>query len=209
MGWEWLSWNRQPKWRWHLVARDQARIRIWPLRCLRRKKEVVQWTSIHSDVCILEDLVDIECGLVLIPLKLWRCAALMISSFHARPKWSKWSALGVCGSCLKLDQTSRPKIDEVVEMLRKLPEFNALTVMFYFASRYILTRPSYLWATSIYKVHVYTLSILQCYFIFTKVKVTFQNGNCSSFEFLWVEWFGLTSMLYVAVCHTSKSVLFL
>lgn len=30
--------------------------------------------------------------------------------------------LEICGSCLKLDQTSRPKINEVVEMLRKLPD---------------------------------------------------------------------------------------
>ena len=30
--------------------------------------------------------------------------------------------LEICGSCLKLDQTSRPKINKVVEMLRKLPD---------------------------------------------------------------------------------------
>ena len=30
--------------------------------------------------------------------------------------------LEICGSCLQLNQTSRPKIDEVVEMLRKLPD---------------------------------------------------------------------------------------
>ena len=28
----------------------------------------------------------------------------------------------ICGSCLQLDQTHRPKIDEVVDMLRKLPD---------------------------------------------------------------------------------------
>ena len=33
-------------------------------------KEVVQWISIHLDVCIWRFLVDVECGLVLIPLKL-------------------------------------------------------------------------------------------------------------------------------------------
>ena len=30
--------------------------------------------------------------------------------------------LEICGSCLQLNQTSRPKIDEVVDMLRKLPD---------------------------------------------------------------------------------------
>ena len=45
-------------------------------------------------------------------------------SYDSPPCTYKCVHFEICSSSLQLDQTSRPKTDEVVEMLRKLRDYN-------------------------------------------------------------------------------------